>query len=452
MPPSKTEQVVEAAARAAAGVNPAEGLQATEVIDDGPRGDPGSAEPARAPIKTDAEGGAIPPQPPPFISKRAEIIARYSKDRAAEPVDNELAGLAQEGAIPLELRSQPIEAEPESEPAPAEGELQPESEPAETQAQEPPAPRKIKVKVHGQEMELTEDELVARAQIALASENILEEAKSLKKGLQDQIDQVSRLKGNAANQQQQPAGAQSPEQQQPSTSPEGGQPNQDGRVRELIEKMQYGDPDEAEQLLRQTIEERVLAAVQPAVQNEMLAERFRGEGARTAKVLADFKDQHADLAGDPFSEAAIQTRLFQLQVEDIRNLGVDPAQIQTPDGSPVTPGHIAQAHAYYRAKGFSVRAPEVMLNQAANDVQTWLKSKNPQPADPAPSHDGKVAPRVEVTVERQQRRQAIPQSPDRAAAPRQPVQTQVAQPRDRSDIVRAMGEKRSLPRGKVGLA
>jgi hypothetical protein len=109
------------------------------------------------------------------------------------------------------------------------------------------------------------------------------------------------------------------------------------------------------------------------------------------------------------------------------------------------------AHRWYRAEGFQVRTPADLLERATGDFLEWrgVKKKD-EPVDPATP---KAAPRIEVTVERTQRRQTIPQQPDRAVAARTPAQpTPPVSEADRSAIVQEMLRRRNLPRGRVGLA
>jgi hypothetical protein len=435
----KSVQEAEARARASSGVDSAENSYAAEGADIDPAPvDPGSDRIPRTPVEPKEPPRGEPKEPPPYIAKRNEIIARYREGRVAAPEEGNVEDFSDQSALPEEFRTQPAEpAGVETTP-----ETQVESQPIPDELS--PAPRTYKVKVHGQEKEITEEELVAKAQIAMASENILEEVKGLKKDL---TERLSRVEGQRPHQPQQPA-AQPPNSQSPDGMNETAIPDQDDPIAKLIETIQYGNPAEAKTLLQDTIARAVI----PAVEHRLQIQRLQDEGARTAKVLTDFKAKHAEIAADPLADAAIQTRMYQLQVKDIEDLGVDPKQIQTQSGV-VTPADIAMAHRWYRANGFNVQKPEDLLDQAVKDFLTWkgVAPKPTSPAEPAPAN--KAAPRVEIAVDRNARRAAIPQQPERAAAPQPaPQRTAAPQPRDRSDIVQSMAKSRSLPRGKVGVA
>jgi len=211
----------------------------------------------------------------------------------------------------------------------------------------------------------------------------------------------------------------------------------------LIETIQFGDPEEARALLGSTIAQQTTAAVQ----SELLAQRFRDEGARAAKTLKDFEDANPDIAKDPRARAAIEVDIFDQQTEDLKAIGLDPARIR-PDGLPPTPGDIAEAHRYYRAQGMNVRSPATMLENATKSFLDWKGVATKPAADPTPAPTTKVAPVVELTVDRANRRAAVPQQPSRTAAPR-PTPQPAAQPRDRSSIVESMKRTRSLARGQV---
>jgi hypothetical protein len=377
-----------------------------------------------------------PPTPPPFISKRDEILARYRENRnQPDEQQDDISDFAREGLPPDFVAQEP----------------QPEPEPEIVSDQDaPPTPQRVKLKVFGEEKEMSLDEVIAKAQIALAADDVLDKAKSRLKEVDDLVaqtkDRVARTDpaGRPAGHDAQPSPS---PQAQPAVDPNAPDPA-DVDIDQLVEAMQYGDPADARTKLRNTIDSRVGVAVEAQVNRALQISRLQDEGARTAKVLADFKAKHADIAADPLADAAIQTRMYQIQVEDLRAIGVDPAQIQTPTGQ-VTPSDIAQAHRFYRANGFNVMKPEEMLNKALDDFQAWrgVKPATPQPAaDPAAP---KATPRVEVVVNREARRAAIPQQPDRAASPRTPVQNQAPQVRDRSAIVRDEIARRNKPRGRV---
>jgi hypothetical protein len=108
---------------------------------------------------------------------------------------------------------------------------------------------------------------------------------------------------------------------------------------------------------------------------------------------------------------------------------------------------IANWHLWYRTNGYKVRNIPDLLTTAHDEFLAWKGVEKPKPKDEPAVRQAE--PRVEVNVDRTQRRAVIPQQPSRTTAPRQPTQTQAAQPRDRSDVVAKMIADRAKPRGKV---
>jgi hypothetical protein len=327
---------------------------------------------------------------------------------------------------------EPDWTQPAQEPAPVQQAAEPEGEPA--AEPEPAAPPKHKLKVHGQEVELSLDDIIAKAQIALASENILEDAKSKHKELDsilaDARNKVARVDRPAQHQGQQ-TNTQSPTGEQPDPSaPE----HHEDPIAKLVETLQFGDPNEARALLQKTIAD----SSKQVVEQTLLNQRLRDEGARAAKVLADFEGKHPEIAKDPMARAAIEAKLLDVQTQEIIALGIDPNTLR-PDGLPPTPGDIAAAHRWYRSEGYKVTPVEHQLETAIESYRAWKGIKTENPADP---QAGKAPPRIEVNVDREKRRAAIQQQPSQAGIQQRPAAPQPApQPRDRSDIVAQMKER-----------
>jgi len=419
------------------------------MADAGPQ-DPVNTAGAPVPPATPAPDGETRPAPvvrSRFDDKRSEITARFRSSRAealAEAQDD-VTAFAREGGMPEDFRQ--AAGEP-TEPIATE-------EPAAVAPQTPapaPAPtpeQKFKLTVNGRQVEMTADQLVAEAQKALAAGDILGEAKSLR-------TEIARLRDEAlagrqpvpANQGNEPA---QPEQPLAPTDVA----NQDDLVA-VVERIQFGDPKEAAALLRQTIASEAAKVTAPAVEAGLTQGRLREEGARTLKVLQDFKDQNPELAADPIAHAAMERVVLDLQLEDLGKAGLDPGQLRT-DGRPPTAADIANAHRWLRSQPGTeaLRSPETMLVEAKNKVLAW-KGVAPQPQSdppppPVPPQNG--VPRVEISVNRAERRAAVQPQPQRTAVPqqRQPAQ-QPAQPRDRSDVVRAMQRRAATQRGRAPLS
>lgn len=424
MPPAvvANAQQAESDARTKAGIDPGENAHALDVVDDVG----GAPDPGPAPRVPQDDAAPLPPARSRFDQRRDEIVARYRTERTveADADRDDISDFARSG-LPPDFDPQP-EPEPESQPEP----------------QPQPGPQTVRVKVHGQEMDLPLEDVIAKAQIALASENLLDETKSRLKEVDSLLAATRANVARADQPGQHQARPQSTQTTEPALDPGADPEHHEDALAKLIETLQFGDPAEARQLLQNTIAE----SSTKAVQEQLLIQRVRDEGARSAKVLKDFMTSHADLAKDPMAQAAIERQVYDLQIEDLKAIGFDPANIQTPSGV-VTPADIADAHRYYRANGYEIRKPEALLEAATASFLTWkgVKTDLPNPADPAP----KAPPRIEVSVDRTARRSAIPQQPARTAVPRQDPQQATPQPRDRSAIVQQEIARRNLPRRRV---
>ena len=426
--PSKQAQEAEAAARSGSAPDTSSRAAALDVADDGQRGD------------VDRQAAPLTPQtivepPPPrhedheFVTRRNDIVARFRENRA------EIAAEEREDISDFARSGMPPEMEPEPEPEP---------EPAPVEAAEPEAPQRVKVKVRGVEQELTQDELIAAAQKSLAGDSYLDEGRA-------KLNEIDRIIADAKNRVSPPTGTvpatpradQSGQPQATADPPVADASNTPDEIDQLIEAMQYGDPAEAKTRLQSTIRNEA----SQIVQQQLMEARLQDEGARSQKVLADFIQEHAELAADPYSEAVIQRGVYDIQVADLKAIGIEANTLQTAHGGPATPADIAMAHRWYRTKGLNLTSPKDMLETS---VSKFLKWKGVEPNKPAttPAVTTKAPPRVEVTVDRTARREAIPQQPSRAAAPQRASVNQPAPlPRDRSDTVRQMMARRNCHEG-----
>lgn len=457
--PSKAEQEAESKARNEAGIEPST-AQAIEGADHDSGAETGGQPPqrqARTPAANNEAERPAPSVKSKFDSRRNDIVSRFRANRTVDDEANRddisdfaKSGLPPEFAAPVpaleDERTQPQDGEVEDAAADT-GAAPGAADPAAEQQQQPAAlPKTVKVKVFGQERELTLEEVVAHAQIAMASDGLLEasktrirEADELLRSVKDKVARTDQPGQHQPGQER----AQTDELQPAANGVE----HHDTPIAKLIEAMQFGDPAEAAVLLENTIQQTSAKASAKAVVEALERSSLQDEGARTAKVLADFKAAHPELAADPLASAAIERRVYDIQLEDIKALGVDPKLLPTEIPGVLTPGDIATAHRWYRSKGFKVKSPQDMLERATADVLEWrgVKPTTTEPADPA----RKAQPRVDVSVDRTARRQAIPQQPSRTATPRPDARQQQPATRDRSQVVAEMANRRLAPRGKA---
>jgi hypothetical protein len=441
--PQQAAQAAEADTRAKGAQGPIPGGETEAALGpgDGSPQDPGaSAQPNNTGAQPDNTGRPAPTVRSKHDDTRAAITARFRADRN-EPETDDIQDFVRSGGLPEDFREAAAPAPAEN--PPENPEENPEENPPETR--EAPQPPTFKVKVNGKEMELSQEDLVKHAQIALASDSLLDTAKAKLKEINELQASIARAPRPAQDGHQAAPETQPAEQPQPDPAA----PNQDEQIAKLIEAIQFGDdPAQARELLRNTIAGMAGAKpdqVRQEVQNALVNERMRDDGARTAKVLDSFKKDHPEFATDKLAQAALERQMYDLQAEDLVALGLDPANLV--EGRATTPADIASAHKYYRANGHAVRPPDVLLNEAARAVGEWRGIKAPATqADPANPDPQRGAPRI--VVNRDARREAVQQQPSRSAVPRQPQQTAAA-PRDRSAIVEQMKANRAGKRGQV---
>lgn len=326
--------------------------------------------------------------------------------------------------------------------------------PAAAATQDPDAPQaavpvvRRKLIVRGQTLELTDEEMEAAAQRGLAGDSYMDEARRT-------LDEAKALRRDFSaapgSQQQNTPAATSGQPAEPSATPSADE-QPDHELVQVIEQVQFGDPTQAAKALNDVINRRVTAASsthsQQATQVAMQNERIRDEAERSQRFLQDFERDNPELASDEFASAAMEKHLYRLQREDILKLvrayGKDETQV------PSDPKTIANWHLFYRTRGHDVRDVPGLLKTARDNFIAWRGT--PSSPQPAPRPGAPAAPTQQrVVVNRDARRQAIPQQPTRTVTPRSDSQAQSPQPRDRSAIVRDMIKTRSAPRRIIGV-
>jgi hypothetical protein len=163
-----------------------------------------------------------------------------------------------------------------------------------------------------------------------------------------------------------------------------------------------------------------------------IARLVQNDLAKAQQDLQAFVAANPDLAADPIASNVIENSVYGIYREEIKALGVDEAQI------PQDPKQLADWHRLYRVHGHAVSKPADVLNKAKAKLDAWRGTSTPQPTprkDPA---------RVEVNVDRTERRKAIPQQPTRSVAPRPNAPPQV-QENSRKSAVMEMRRARGQP-------
>lgn len=357
---------------------------------------------------------AEPPKPEMLEQDpRAAIAARFKKLREDKEPPVETTG---DFVDPSQVYGQAgkVEEEPPAPPA----------------AEQPPAqPTKRKLKVNGQEQEYTEEEVIALAQKAAAADDILEQAKE-RLAESKRVLETTRVHVSRQNPAEEPAPTAT------ETDDGDGQQNPADPLKEAIEQIQYGDPDKAKEVLGKTIAEVATAAVKQVSWED----RVQADVASDLRAHDDFVKKNEDLAKDPRAAKLIRAELLDGYAEDLRKIGVPDDKI------PTDATQLANLHRGHKLRGAQVRSVSKLLEDAGNSVREFAKIGAPR-QETAPQRPTNPNPeRVQVNLNRDDRRRAIPQQPQRANV--QPAQTNTA-PASQMDSRKAAVERAKAARGQV---
>jgi hypothetical protein len=310
--------------------------------------------------------------------------------------------------------------EPSAEPEP-----EPQPEPVRQQEQQP-QPEMITLTVRGQPVTKSREEWLADAAKVTAADSYLEEGRQL-------LDTARSLRKD--NRERDPADPHRPEDRNntqdgltdPSLSADPQHPEDE--LEGAIEEVRYGtDAKEAAKKLRDVISKES----DKAADERQIRRLVGNDDQKSAAALTKFREANPDLANDPNAHLLIANNLFAIQREELIAAGYKEDQLPKDNQT------IAKWHQLSRIHGQAVSNQEQMLAKAKERLDQWRGVK-PQ-AQPQPR---KEAPRVEVNVNRDNRRANIPNQPTRSATPPPPrPQNQPAQPRDRSSIIANMRKGR----------
>jgi hypothetical protein len=300
----------------------------------------------------------------------------------------------------------------------------------EHQTQPPAEPRKIKLKVNGREVELTEDEVIARAQKVEAADTYLDEAKTLLK----EAKQIRRSRSGADVDQDQ-GDVDAPHNTGEADETRSTAQDHGAKLKDVVKKIQFDDPDEAASALGEVIEE----VADKKAEQRQLNRLLQNDLARSQQSLKTFREKNADIANDPMAAAVIEQNVYAIYREDIAKIGIPEDQI------PKDPKTLADWHRFYRVHGHEVRTTDTILTEAHDRLVKWRGGN--RGGQPQRQTQPRAEPRVNVNVDRNDRRRAIPTQPSRSAAPRPQAQPGNPKPQDRSSVISQMRQQRGQPVG-----
>lgn len=349
---------------------------ADPIVADNPN--PEAAQPAPAPAAEPAPEAVEPhiPEPGVDFNSREAIAARFKAQRDAppEPVEDEVP-----------------QPDPEPEPAPT-GE------------------EKYRVKVRGNEFEMSREDiiktagltpeeaeglplpsLVRAAQINAAAEDYLLEAKTIHRGARTAAPPAS---DTPAEENADP---------EPAAEPETKKGTPDPKLVDIAQKIQYGDPEEAAVALQEFVERQIEVR-----RTGELEGQFHD---LTQKAVSEFATANPDLFSDPLATDVLYVSAMHEIKKDLVRLGADPAAVNE---AVTNPTMAVEAYTLARQKGMDVRDPHSILNTAAAAVRAKLNigpGASPAP-QPAPSRT-----ELKRSLTAQPRPATVPSVSPQAAAP-----------------------------------
>lgn len=387
---------------AAVGVEGGEGEREQEPQRDG--GDENDRQPA-------AKEKTKPVQMSPQDLKRQQMIDRFKRPDADRPFDGDMT---KPENLYGDVAKEALEADPEL-PEPG--------VPVQPKAPQAQQPQKRKLLVRGREVEMTDDEILAAAQKTVAADTYLDEARAL-------LEEAKKVKAERAGRDpQHPEGQDRTQDEVQDSDTRDRSQHPENDLAAVVEMIQYGDPKEAAEKLAKAID----TAADKRANEGHVARLVQNDLAKSQQDLKAFVEANPDLARDEIASNVIENSVYKIYRDEIKALGVDEAQI------PQDPKQLADWHRLYRVHGHAVSRPAEVLNKAKATLETWRGTSTKQPAAPA-----KGAARVQVNVDRTERRAAIPQQPSRSVAPRQDA-APVAQDSSRKSAVQEMRRARGQP-------
>lgn len=381
---------------------------------------------------------------PPQLSKREQIVANARARRAETndeggdaPFEDLVTNQAGEYIPPFLRRQQEAEAARLEQEAQDAHDAQPQNQ-----------PRSFTLKVRGNDIpvvsrgeliklaEVEDDEaddmsdaqLIKLAQKQVAASQVLDEAKAAKK--------IARAAAPDEGDTQPASHQQHNEPDLDDDEPAPAQPNPDDRRRQLIEKIQFGDPEEATQAFTEAVSE----GVRSVVAEQEFSKRHNNVINIIKKAGDDFEAANADLVSDPDYADILYNRAFVAELKkDLVGQGLLPENVDAVVGNDVRTA--MKAYANIAADGrVKTRAPNQMLAAAAQAVRQ--KFNRPAPPSRPGARTTAARPTTAPMSHRQDAKRQLQPQPARTSAPTQSGPVHGQAPVARSNAVMQMRKAR----------
>lgn len=375
-------------------------------------------------------------RPKPFEDARARAAQAYRELRDKEAADSDED---MDEAETLESTAEEQKTAPTSEDNPT------------------PQVTKHKVKIDGNEQELTTEELIAIVQKHGAADNRLEEAKTAsaeaKRAAAELRERLAALDSGAQtstpeNQRNGAPGAQDADPSQPST--QGSENQRTNRVdrdklKAIVERIQVGDTDEGVEAADELIElvsgnrpDLDPSAVREIVQQHLSEQRSQEE---ITGALRTFKDNYPEVAADPILTQAGMTVLGQELISDMRAVGISDQDIAPIRNNPEA---LVQAHRQLRGAGHKVRSYGELLDGVGKTMveKFHLRTSSPTSSQPGTKQPTPARAPSTTAQDRQDRKRSMPQQPRSTGMRDTPPPA--AKPKTAQDIIREARKARNF--------
>lgn len=391
-----------------------ENRQANDLPND--RAEPAREPAAEAPEPREAERETEKKEIPvgsKFANKRDSIYKKHRDRRepaegeeefAAVPPDREKVFFGQDVETRSDREARRAQAREEaSRPEPAE---QPA---AEEPPVEQPAQTRQRLKVNGREVELSDDEVRAYAQKAIAAEDILGQAKQVRAEQQSILEELRNARAHQSQDGKQPSTPQGAT--EPETQPD------DDELDDIIDKLQVGDPAEAKAALRkygESLENRLIERIGNL--DERIADTTRtlseisDRQRQTRETLEEFGKDYPEFNESVPLQTALAHETASRMKQAMLDIGV---REETLDGIKRKYGYddnqtVAFAYRTLQQQDYELKDHATLLREAAEGLrQTFGAKPEPKPA-PTPTATG--------IDERTERKRAMAPQPRRATA------------------------------------
>jgi hypothetical protein len=281
-------------------------------------------------------------------------------------------------------------------------------------------------------VDFTDAQLIKLAQKQIAASQLLDEAKQAKK--------IARTapRADEGDTQPDPESADDDTLETNDNDPPQHQSKAD-RYKAAVEKVQFGDAEEAAQAFAVLVEE----GVRETVREQQLERRVNNVHNIIRQATREFEAANADIVQDTdFSDILYNRSFVQELKKDLVRNGFPPENVDRAVGNDIRSA--MDAYVTIAADGrVKVRAPHQMLAAAAQHVRTKFGRPNPNPT-PAPSTiPTRAAPAPSPAQDRLNAKRGLTPQPSRASVPRTtttPLHGQT--PAARSNVVANMRKQR----------